>query len=58
MPPTLDAIVYHVLLCEEAGFLTLTNDRGRIGRLTWAGHEKLEELRKEHPGPIKKVDLS
>ena len=40
----------HVRLCEEAGFLKAAKDRannpyGAIERLTWHGHEYLEDNR-------------
>ena len=43
-PQSAGTITYHVILCEEAGYLHLTKDsrgRERIERLTWAGHEFL-----------------
>ena len=47
-----DNIAYHVLLCSDAGFLQVRIKEvgGRpmdIDRMTWAGHEKLEEMKAE-----------
>lgn len=45
-----DEITYHVRLCAEAGFVILARpdkeppQDQNILRLTWAGHDKLEEL--------------
>ena len=39
-------IEYHILLCEDAGFIETCKDGGgrkRIKRLTWAGHQAFEE---------------
>ena len=49
---------YHLTLCQEAGFIVLDEEIRHIRRLTWAGHNKLDELRKS-ASPIKwyaKVD--
>ena len=47
-----DDIAYHVLLCSDAGFLQVRiKEVGGwpidIDRMTWAGHEKLEEMKVE-----------
>ena len=39
-------IDHHVTLCKEARFLITDEDSWRIERLTWLGHNKLDELRK------------
>ena len=49
-----DQIVYHVKLCEEAGYLDIvinasTKAPTAIHRMTWAGHEALKQLRSEFP---------
>ena len=37
----------HVTLCQEAGFLIVADEeKWLIDRLTWLGHQKLDELRK------------
>lgn len=43
-------VLYHVQLCEEAGFLDIrvnASDKTPVSivRMTWAGHEKLDEIR-------------
>ena len=45
-------ILYHVKLCEEAGYLDIVVDARdkmpvSIRRMTWAGHEALDQLRGE-----------
>ena len=58
-PPALPAysdrlIQYHVSLCGQAGFLEVQKTTGAdapyarfvVRNLTWAGHEKLAELRR------------
>lgn len=41
-----EEIEYHVQLCAEAGYLNLMPLMGtRIKSLTWAGHNKLDEMR-------------
>ena len=44
-------IDYHVQLCDEAGYLEIVlneyKELAAIHRMTWAGHEKLEQLRSE-----------
>ena len=44
-------IYYHVTLCQEAGFLIIDEDKWRIERLTWLGHDELDELRKTDETP-------
>ena len=51
---THDQVVYHVKLCEEAGYLDIEvspHDKmpTAIHRITWAGHEILDQLRAEYP---------
>lgn len=51
---THEQIVYHVKLCEEAGYLDIVVAAGSktptaIHRMTWTGHEALEPLRAEFP---------
>ena len=49
---------YHVGLCVDAGYMVAPNPKlmhgkrvfGEIERLTWAGHEALDRLRKEGCG--------
>ena len=42
-----DQIAYHIDLCEEAGFIIIANkDIRHIRRLTWEGHNRLDELSK------------
>ena len=39
-----DVLRYHIELCQEAGFIReLPNNEG-VFRLTWCGHDKLDEL--------------
>ena len=38
-----EQVEYHVLLCEQAGFLTTSE--GYILHLTWRGHEELKSWR-------------
>ena len=48
-------VQYHIALCQEAGFLVAPEgamNSGRIHfdvihRLTWAGHEELDRLRRD-----------
>ena len=41
-----DVVAYHVELCKQAGFVHSDSiDASGYTRLTWQGHEKLEELR-------------
>ena len=48
---TPDEVQYHVGLCQQAGYLDANfvgasvSEFTHISRLTWAGHEKLDELR-------------
>ena len=44
---TKEEIVYHLNLCEEAGYITLSTSHGvpRVKALTWNGHNKLDEFR-------------
>ena len=55
-----DQVDYHVLICEEAGFLVFSKrimpGQGSVrvvpnpefvGRLTWNGHDELSELRRQ-----------
>ena len=47
-------ILYHINLCEEAGYLDIVVDVARktptaITRMTWSGHEALDRLRVEFP---------
>ena len=41
-----EQIAYHITLCEEAGFIILNESIQHIRRLTWAGHDKLDDLSK------------
>ena len=46
-------VAYHAELCREAGYLSRTTRIGGddpqvlIGRLTWAGHNELDRIRRE-----------
>ena len=40
-----EQISYHITLCEEAGFIVLNENIRHIRRLTWEGHNKLDDLR-------------
>ena len=44
---TKEEIAYHLNLCEEAGYITLSASHGipRVKALTWNGHNKLDEFR-------------
>ena len=49
---TRPVILYHVKLCEEAGYLDIVVDASgktpvSIHRMTWDGHEALDRLRGE-----------
>lgn len=47
-PYTPEQIDYHAWLCKNAGFLLGTQQSGTrfmAATLTWAGHDKLDELR-------------
>ena len=46
---TWDEIQYHARLCQEAGYLILADDDNAaegVLRLTWAGHEAMDDLAK------------
>ena len=38
-----EEVLYHTRLCEQAGFV-IAGTPPHIRELTWAGHEKLDEL--------------
>ncbi len=42
-----EQIAYHITLCEEAGFIVLNESIRHIRRLTWEGHNKLDDLRRK-----------
>ena len=46
-----ERVIYHVHLCNEAGFIRLNDASTRPRRvwLTWAGHEELERARQSGP---------
>ena len=43
---TPEQVAGHVLLCGEAGYVQLNRD-GFALRLTWNGHDKLDQLRSD-----------
>lgn len=48
-PYTREQVVYHLCLCEQAGYI-MTKNVGGVHlpqALTWEGHEALDRLRKE-----------
>ena len=41
---------YHFELCQEAGYVRVRKGRPERAQITWAGHEKLDEMRAQRGG--------